>query len=244
MNELRNNIKRQYQFNNLFKAIICCLFLPAQLKGLAYSPRNYKQTIPIQYTWPAGEQRGVPPIEDELTFAQLKAGESLLEIHIKVKIQYFQFFFYIYIFICRLLPLIWCPSIQAATFTPSGLRSLGSLCPLAEGSRDIITFCTYILLDFEVHSTPLVSGSHPNYGFTSRYALSAGELGRLGAQGAGVRVELHQALGGVQFVTHGSGHMSLMSAMEKRGERDHGHVKITGKAEEQTLSSGTPLTFI
>lgn len=94
--------------------------------------------------------------------------------------------------------------------------------------EDIVTFCTYGLLDFEVHSTPLVSGGQPNYGFTSRYALTARDLGRLGGQGSRVRVELHQALGGVRFVTHGSGQMSLMGAMERRGERVGGHVNITG----------------
>ena len=96
-------------------------------------------------------------------------------------------------------------------------------------SEDTVTFCTYGLLDFEVHSTPLVSGSQPNYGFTSRYALTARDLGRLGGQGSRVRVELHQALGGVKFVTHGSGQMSLMGTMERRGQRVSGRFNITGK---------------
>ncbi|XP_041840734.1 protein fantom isoform X2 [Melanotaenia boesemani] len=177
--------------------------LQAQLKELAYSPRNYKRTIPIQYTWPAGGQEVVQPIEDDLPFSQLKAGESLLEIHLK-----------------------------AATFTPSGLRTMGNIHPGADKNKDIVTFCTYCLLDFEMHSTPLVSGSQPNYGFTSRYALTVRDLGRLGGQGSRVRVELHQAVGGIQFVTHGSGHMSLMGAIERRGERISGRVTITGHEGE------------
>ncbi|XP_034712437.1 protein fantom isoform X4 [Etheostoma cragini] len=180
--------KRSFQINAL----------QAQLKELAYSPRNYKRTIPIQYTWPAGDQEVVQPIEDDLPFSQLRAGDSLLEIHLK-----------------------------AATFTPAGLRTMGSIC-----REDIVTFCTYSLLDFEVHSTPLVSGNQPNYGFTSRYALTARDLGRLGGQGSKVRVELHQATGGVNFVTHGSGQMSLMAAMERRGERVGGHVNIIGSEGE------------
>ncbi|KAM6894205.1 protein fantom [Lycodopsis pacificus] len=168
--------------------------LQAQLKELAYSPRNSKRTIPIQYTWPAGDQEVVQPIEEDMSFCQLRAGESLMEIHLK-----------------------------AATFTPEGLRTMGSI-----HRDDSVTFCTYSLLDFEVHSTPLVSGSQPDYGFTSRYALTARDLGRLGGQGSRVRVELHQALGGVRFVTLGSGQMSLMGTMESRGERVGGHVKITG----------------
>lgn len=116
--------------------------------------------------------------------------------------------------------------LQAATFTPAGLRVMHSIHP--GGGEDIVTFCTYSLLDFEMHSTPLVSGGQPNYGFTSRYALTVRDLGRLGGQGSKVRVELHQAVGGVRFVTHGSGQMSLMGAMERRGERIFGHVSITG----------------
>lgn len=96
-----------------------------------------------------------------------------------------------------------------------------------------MTFCTYSLLDFEVHSTPLVSGSQPKYSFTSRYALTARDLGKLGGQGSKVRVELHQALGGVRFVTHGSGQMSLMGAMTRRGERIVGRINITGESSKK-----------
>ncbi|CAI5672521.1 unnamed protein product [Oreochromis niloticus] len=177
--------------------------LQAQLKELAYSPRNYKRTIPVQYTWPVGDQEVVQPIEDDMSFSQLKAGESLLEIHLK-----------------------------AATFTPAGLRIMGGIHPGADKGENIVSFCTYSLLDFEMHSTPLVSGSQPNYGFTSRYCLTVRDLGRLGGQGSRVRVELHQALGGVRFVTHGSGQMSLMGAIERRGERIGGHVNITGHEGE------------
>ncbi|XP_077963476.1 protein fantom isoform X2 [Gasterosteus aculeatus] len=168
--------------------------LQAQLKELTYNPRNCKRTIPIQYTWPAADQEVEQPTDEDMSFSQLRAGESLLEIHLK-----------------------------AATFTPEGLRSMSSI-----HREGIVTFCTYSLLDFEVHSTPLVSGSQPDYGFTSRYALTARDLVRLGGQGSRVRMELHQALGGVRFVTLGSGQMSLVGAMERRGERVGGHVNLTG----------------
>ncbi|XP_029382814.1 protein fantom [Echeneis naucrates] len=177
--------------------------LQAQLKELAYSPRNYKRTIPIQYTWPVGDEEVVQPIEDDMPFSQLKAGESLLEIHLK-----------------------------NATFTPAGLRIIRRIHAGLGTDEDIVTFCTYALLDFEMHSTPLISGSQPNYGFTSRYALTARDLGRLGGQGSRVRVELHQAVGGVKFMTHGSGQMSLMAAMERRGERISGRVSITSSEAE------------
>ncbi|XP_037116111.1 protein fantom-like isoform X2 [Syngnathus acus] len=116
--------------------------------------------------------------------------------------------------------------LKAATFTPEGLRHMGDL------QADTVTFCTYGLLDFEVHSTPLVAGGQPTYGFTSQYALTPRDLLKLRSQGARVRVELHQAIGGVRFVTHGSGHLSLLGAMQRRGERDNGRVNITGSEGE------------
>ncbi|CAL8377329.1 unnamed protein product [Boreogadus saida] len=170
--------------------------LQAQLKELAYSPRNYKRSIPIQYTWPGGDQEVVQPIEDDTSFSQLRPGESMLEIHLK-----------------------------DATFTPGGLRAL-------EGApgQDPVTFCTYALLDYEVHCTPLVSGPRPSYGFTSRYALSARDLARLGGRGGGarVRVEQHQTAGGVRFLTLGGGWMGLAGVLERRGERLAGSITMTG----------------
>ncbi|XP_029616401.1 protein fantom [Salmo trutta] len=174
--------------------------LQAQLKELAYSPRNYKRNIPLQYTWPGGDQEVVQPIEDDTTFSQLRAGESLLEIHLK-----------------------------GAAFTPGGLRTMGDARKGAGSKGEaVVTFCTYALLDFEMHSTPLVSGGQPNYGFTSKYPLSARDLGRLGGQGGGVLVELHQALGGVRFVTRGGAQVPLVGAVERRGERVSGRVNIAG----------------
>lgn len=99
----------------------------------------------------------------------------------------------------------------------------------AGGAEEVVTFCTYALLDFEMHSTPLISGSQPNYGFTSKYPLSVRDLGRLGGQGGAVRVELHQALGGVRFMTRGRAQVPLVGVMERRGERVSGRVNISGE---------------
>ncbi|XP_055012229.1 X-linked retinitis pigmentosa GTPase regulator-interacting protein 1 [Boleophthalmus pectinirostris] len=176
--------------------------LQAQLKELAYSPRNYKRTLPLQYTWPGVDLETVQPLEDDLVFAQLKPGESLLEVHL-----------------------------QSVTFTPWGLRALGALAPQPQEEgplEDVVTFCTYSLLDFELHSTPLVSGSQPSYGFTSRYVLTPRDLERLRGSGGGAPLELHQAVGGVRFVTHGGGRVSLQGALQRRGERVEGRVNITG----------------
>ncbi|XP_034146622.1 protein fantom isoform X2 [Esox lucius] len=171
--------------------------LQAQLKELAYSPRNYKRNIPLQYTWPGVDQEVVQPIEDDTTFSQLRAGESLLEIHLR-----------------------------GAAFTPGGLRTMvGAWDGTRSKGKEVVTFCTYAILDFETHSTPLVSGGQPSYGFTSKYPLSARDLGRLGG---GMLVELHQALGGVQFVTRGRAQVPLVGAVENRGERVTGRVSIAG----------------
>ncbi|TNM93539.1 hypothetical protein fugu_001715 [Takifugu bimaculatus] len=176
--------------------------LQAQLKEMAYNPRKSRPTVPIQYTWPAEEQ-DVMPSEDETPFTQLRAGESLLEIHLK-----------------------------AATFTPAGLRVMRSIHPGGNEGDDILTFCTYSFLDFEMHSTPVVSGGQPSYSFTSRYALTTRDLCRLEGQGFRMRLELHQGLGGVRFVTHGSGQISLMGTMERPGERISGRVSISGSEGE------------
>ncbi|XP_061664289.1 protein fantom isoform X2 [Syngnathoides biaculeatus] len=175
--------------------------LQAQLKAFAYSTKNHQGTMPIQYTWPAGDQELVQPFEDDIFCAPLRLGESLLELHIK-----------------------------GGTFTPGGLRNMGGL--YADQAEDMVTFCTYGLLDFEVHSTPLARGSQPKYSFTSRYALTVHDLGRLRVQGSRVRVELHQAIGGVRFVTHGSGYLSLVGAIERKGECTNGSVNITGSEGE------------
>ncbi|XP_030630839.1 protein fantom [Chanos chanos] len=177
--------------------------LQAQVRELAYSPKNYNRTIPQQYPWVDEDQELVQTVEDNAIFSQLHAGESLLEIHL-----------------------------TGATFTPVGLRLMGRA--LADrGStpvshQRIVTFCTYAFLDFEMHSTPLISGAQPNYGFTSRYALSSHDLGKLGGQVSWVPAELHQALGGVRFVTRGQAQIPIVGAVEHKGERVSGKANIIG----------------
>lgn len=104
-----------------------------------------------------------------------------------------------------------------------------SIHPGGDEGEDILTFCTYSFLDFEMHSTPVASESQPNYSFTSRYALTPRDLRRLEGRGSRVRVELHQGLGGVRFVTHGSGQISLTGTVERPGERITGRVNISGQ---------------
>ncbi|KAM9827598.1 protein fantom [Neosynchiropus ocellatus] len=116
--------------------------------------------------------------------------------------------------------------IKGATFTPGALRSMASVCHVT--GDDIVTFLTYGLLDFEVLATPLVSGNLPEYEFTSTYVLNARDLVLLYDQASKVKVELHQGLGGVRFVTQGSGTIPLEEAMANRGQRLSGRANITG----------------
>ncbi|MBN3317261.1 FTM protein, partial [Atractosteus spatula] len=110
--------------------------------------------------------------------------------------------------------------VAGATFTPVGLRAVGG---------EAVTFCTYAFRDFETHATPLASGPRPAYGFTSRYPVSRGDLSPQGAaEGGGVRVELHQSLGGVRFVTRGRGVIPLTGALRRGGERVPGTANLTG----------------
>lgn len=62
-----------------------CFTSKAQLKELAYSPRNYKRTIPTQYMWPTVNEEVMQHNDHDMPLSQLRVGESLLEIHIKVR---------------------------------------------------------------------------------------------------------------------------------------------------------------
>ncbi|XP_017209433.1 protein fantom isoform X2 [Danio rerio] len=170
--------------------------LQAQLKELAYSPRNNKRAIPLQYTWTGLEQDSVRPTVESAIITHLHGGESLLEVHL-----------------------------TGATFTPLGLRLMAQDTGEHQG---VATFCTYGFLDFEVLSTSLMSGGQPNYGFTSQYALSAFDLEKLMVQGGFIAVELHQALGGVKFLTRGRARISLMEALQRRGERVKNRTNLIG----------------
>ncbi|XP_051971079.1 protein fantom [Xyrauchen texanus] len=174
--------------------------LQAQLKELVYSPKNYKRTIPLQYTWTGLDQQSVQPTEESTIFTHLRGGESLLEIHL-----------------------------TGATFTPLGLRVMGQDTGEHQG---VVTFCTYGFLDFETLSTPLISGGQPNYGFTSHYALSSFDLEKIGLQGGSITIELHQALGGVRFMTRGGARVYLMEAIQRRSERMKNRANITGAEGE------------
>ncbi|XP_058232075.1 protein fantom [Hemibagrus wyckioides] len=178
--------------------------LQDQLRNLTYPPGNRNQIIPHQYTWTGVGQESVQMMEGKTILNQLQDGGSLLEI-----------------------------SLMGATFTPVGLRLMRQQKVVdTSGPFEVVTFCTYSFLDFEMHSTPLVSGTQPNYGFTSCYVLTGLSPTKLESQGVFVHVEVHQALGGVQFITRGRAKIPLIQALQHRGEKVKGRVNITGSKGE------------
>ncbi|GLD72258.1 protein fantom, partial [Lates japonicus] len=109
-----------------------------------------------------------------------------------------------------------------ATLTPSALEALG------DGEPS--TFCTYSFYLFELHSTPVVTGRQPKYGFTSKYVVSVDERFLDYLNRCSVTVELHQALG-LDWRTLGSGQLRLHQLLEQDG-RVHGTVPLVGTSAE------------
>nr|XP_020504543.1 protein fantom [Labrus bergylta] len=100
----------------------------------------------------------------------------------------------------------------------------------ALGDSEPSTFCTYSFYVFELHSTPVVTGLKPTYGFTSRYVLSVDNklLNYLHRQS--VTVELHQALG-LDWRTLARGQLHLQQLLEQDG-RVHGTIPLIGLSDE------------
>ncbi|XP_069580461.1 protein fantom [Brachyistius frenatus] len=112
--------------------------------------------------------------------------------------------------------------IVGAALSPSALQALGDGKPS--------TFCTYSFYLFELHSTPVVTGRMPRYGFTSQYVVSADERFLDYLQKGSVTVELHQALG-LDWRTLAAGQLRLQQLLEQDG-RIHGSLPLVGSREE------------
>ncbi|XP_041851957.1 protein fantom [Melanotaenia boesemani] len=118
--------------------------------------------------------------------------------------------------------------IASATLSPPALQVLGD----AEPS----TFCTYSFYRFELHSTSVVTGHHPEYGFTSRYVVTVDQDFLEYLNRCSVTVELHQALG-LDWRTLASGQLELQQLLEQEG-KVHGSMALVG-AQEQVQSFGS-----
>ncbi|XP_049929961.1 protein fantom [Epinephelus moara] len=112
--------------------------------------------------------------------------------------------------------------IVSATLSPSALQALG------DGEPS--TFCTYSFYLFELHSTPVVTGQRPKYGFTSKYVVSMDEQFLEYLHRQSVTVELHQALG-LDWRTLATGQLRLQPLLEQDG-KVHGTMPLVGTCDD------------
>lgn len=112
------------------------------------------------------------------------------------------------------------------TLSPSALELLGD--------REPSTFCTYAFYLFELHSTPVVTGHEPKYGFTSKYVVNVDDRFLDYVHRDSVTVELHQALG-LDWRTVARAQLRLQQLLEHDG-KVHGSVPLVGKWDVITLT--------
>ncbi|XP_072242869.1 protein fantom [Leuresthes tenuis] len=112
--------------------------------------------------------------------------------------------------------------IVGATLSPPAMQALGD--------ADPSTFCTYSFYLFEAHSTPVVMGLNPRYGFTSRFTVSVDDHFLDYVQRGAVTVELHQALG-LEWRTLARAQLRLQRLLEQDGKLQ-GSVPLVGTREE------------
>uniref|UniRef100_A0A3Q1H2B0 RPGRIP1 like n=1 Tax=Acanthochromis polyacanthus TaxID=80966 RepID=A0A3Q1H2B0_9TELE len=111
--------------------------------------------------------------------------------------------------------------IVSAALSPSALQVLEDAEPT--------TFCTYSFYLFDLHSTPVVTGRQPRYGFTSRYVVNMDDSFLDYLHRYSVTVELHQALG-LDWRTLASGQLRLQQLLEQDG-KIHGSIPLVGTSE-------------
>ncbi|XP_029909292.1 protein fantom isoform X2 [Myripristis murdjan] len=109
-----------------------------------------------------------------------------------------------------------------ATLPPSALEAFGDSEPA--------TFCSYAFYDFEVHSTPVVTGHNPKYGFTSQYVVCMGDSFLEYLHSFSVTLELHLAMG-LDYRTVAKGQLRLRQLLEQDG-KVHGTVQLVGISDE------------
>ncbi|XP_037671805.1 protein fantom isoform X2 [Choloepus didactylus] len=63
----------------------------------------------------------------------------------------------------------------------------------ASGDKEPVTFCTYAFYDFELQTTPVVRGLHPEFNFTSQYLVHVNDLFLQYIQKKTITLEVHQA---------------------------------------------------
>ncbi|KAM7332699.1 hypothetical protein ACRRTK_009407 [Alexandromys fortis] len=98
--------------------------------------------------------------------------------------------------------------INKVTFSPEALQ--------ASGDKEPVTFCTYAFYDFELQTTPIVRGLHPEYNFTSQYLVHVNDLFLQYIQKSTVTLELHQAYS-TDYETIAACQLRFHEILEKSG---------------------------
>ncbi|XP_051024488.1 protein fantom [Acomys russatus] len=94
--------------------------------------------------------------------------------------------------------------------------SLSSEVLRASGDKEPVTFCTYAFYDFELQTTPIVRGLHPEYNFTSQYVVHVSDLFLQYIQKNTVTLELHQAYS-TDYETVAACQLRFHEILEKNG---------------------------
>ncbi|XP_072488328.1 protein fantom isoform X2 [Notamacropus eugenii] len=96
----------------------------------------------------------------------------------------------------------------------------------ASGDQEPSTFCTYAFYDFELQTTPVVSGLHPVYNFTSQYLVHVNDFFLQYIQKNGVTLEVHQAYS-TDYETVAACQLRFHEILEKNG-RIFGAANLVG----------------
>uniref|UniRef100_A0A8C5LD46 Protein fantom n=1 Tax=Jaculus jaculus TaxID=51337 RepID=A0A8C5LD46_JACJA len=86
----------------------------------------------------------------------------------------------------------------------------------ASGDKEPVTFCTYAFYDFELQTTPIVRGFHPEYNFTSQYVVHVNDLFLQYVQKNTITLELHQAYS-TDYETIAACQLRFHEILEKSG---------------------------
>uniref|UniRef100_A0A8D1LSX5 C2 domain-containing protein n=1 Tax=Sus scrofa TaxID=9823 RepID=A0A8D1LSX5_PIG len=86
----------------------------------------------------------------------------------------------------------------------------------ASGEKEPVTFCTYAFYDFELQTTPIVRGRHPEYNFTSQYLIQVNDLFLQYIQKNTITLEVHQAYS-TDYETIAACQLRFHEILEKSG---------------------------
>ncbi|KAM6225434.1 protein fantom [Rhynchocyon petersi] len=86
----------------------------------------------------------------------------------------------------------------------------------ASGDKEPVTFCTYAFYDFELQTTPIIQGLHPEYNFTSQYLIHVNDLFLQYIHKNASTLEVHQAYS-TDYETVAACQLRFHEILEKSG---------------------------